>query len=241
MIVRVIGTGSTGNLYFITWKNIKLVLEAGVKIDNLQHRVNANGLDAVIISHAHGDHSSKVMQFVNRYPTEIFATPETIQLISNKNNLTNTRNFTAINIDEFYENDKFKIEFFETSHDIEGAVVYRITNKINNEKLTFITDTGQILPHFKKLVKDSDYLMLEANYDDDVIYKRNIDTQISRVLSDVGHLSVQEALKFIIDIKYTKPVLLIHKSVKNTNESSFDKIKELKNITVAKNGLDVLW
>jgi phosphoribosyl 1,2-cyclic phosphodiesterase len=239
MNIKVIGTGSLGNLYFINWNGLKIVLEAGVNINNVQHKVNANGLHAVIISHGHLDHAGKTLQFIKKYPTKIIATPETIQIISNKFELKHVRNFEPVKINESYEDEKMKVEFYETSHDIAGAVVYRIVNKLNNESLTFITDTGQILPHFKTVVEQSNYLLLEANHDLQLMTGVMHDANTARVLSPVGHLSIQDALSFINNINYNGPILLIHKSTKNTSPNSFLKALENKNIYVASNGLEL--
>jgi len=207
-------------------------------IDPLYHRVNLNSLDAVIISHAHKDHCGYIRQFVDKWPTKIYATEATFKHINNWIGIDINYKQT-IEIDKFYENDKIKIEFFANSHDIEGAVIYRITNKATAEKLTFITDTGKILLNYKKIVEESDYLLLEANYDADIIDETAINLEIKkRVISDVGHLSIQDAQAFINDLTiYAGPIVLIHKSVKNMRLESYNEVLLKTNVMIAKNGL----
>lgn len=97
-------------------------------------------------------------------------------------------------------------------------VGYHIETK--NEKLTYATDLGYVSDEVFEYLKNSDYTVLEANYDKTMLDFGKYPYPIKhRIKSNLGHLSNDDAVRTIIKLASIgkSNFLLAHLSQNNNN------------------------
>lgn len=105
---------------------------------------------------------------------------------------------------------------FPTPHDAADPCGFNISDGI--KKITIATDLGNITPEILKYMKDTSFLMLESNYDSEVLKFSSYPYSLKRrIAGPMGHLensiSGQTICKLIDS--GLKDVLLIHLSKEN--------------------------
>ena len=120
------------------------------------------------------------------------------------------------------ENKKFKIQDleivpFNIPHDAANPCGFNIFH--DNKKISIATDIGHMDNTLISKLKDSSFLLLEANYDPDILKYSRYPFQLKqRILSPIGHLSNETSGKTITElrIKYgLKNAMLGHLSKEN--------------------------
>lgn len=107
---------------------------------------------------------------------------------------------------------------FSTCHDVEKPVGYSFT--IQGERMTVLTDTGELSDEMFHLASSSRVLFLEANYDPGMLSNGPYpDSLKRRIASKLGHLSNIQAADFLAEInqntKTPETVFLCHLSHNN--------------------------
>ena len=221
MEIITLGSSSKGNGYVI---DRTLVIEAGVPIKELKKTLNFNlsGIQAVLISHSHGDHS--------KYASEYLKAGIDCYMSKHTKSELNLQNFT--NRIKIIEHQKvfiigdYTILPFELSHDVMNFG-YLIYNRKTKEKLLFATDTYSINYNFK----DVNYYMIEANYSEKIIRENIKKGLLAESLAKRlyhSHFSLENCIDFLRcqDLSKCMKIILIHLSDGNSNEKMF--VQEIK-------------
>src|SRR5215468_11991249 len=77
--VSVLGSGSRGNATFVKTDGVRLLIDAGIGRRELARRLeyigeDPDGIDAVLITHEHSDHSGALKMLVKELPVQAFLT-----------------------------------------------------------------------------------------------------------------------------------------------------------------------
>ena len=77
--VSVLGSGSRGNATFIKTDRVRLLIDAGMSRKEIANRLESisedpDGIDAVLITHEHGDHACGLKMLLKDLPIEAFLT-----------------------------------------------------------------------------------------------------------------------------------------------------------------------
>ena len=80
--LSVLGSGSRGNATFVKTDRVRLLIDAGIGRKELARRLeiigeDPDGIDAVLITHEHSDHSGGLKMLVKDLPVQAFMTPGT--------------------------------------------------------------------------------------------------------------------------------------------------------------------
>ncbi len=227
-----LGSGSSGNAHYIETSNTKILIDCGINGKTLQSRLNEIGvspeeLDGIVLTHEHRDHVAGVGIASRKYNLKIYANEKTIMEsfpIIGKVDFNNIRVFKS----NFRINDLL-IEPFNVSHDAKDPVQFTIKNE--DRKITILTDLGIVTDEILEKTKDSDIFLVEANHDVDLLLNgRYKYTLKRRILSSKGHLSNEDAGKFLIKqrVKKSNHVVLAHLSSENTTEEiTFNHVKNM--------------
>jgi len=223
MILKVLGSSSSGNCYLLTNENETLVIEAGVSFKEVKIALGHDILKIVgcLVSHSHLDHS----KYMNEYAKA------GIPVLSPETHLLNTS----------LQYGSFTITTFSLIHDV-PIYGFHIHHPETGNVL-FITDTGEIPYKFANL----NQIIIEANYDSDIVYDLMLNDKLNvagqnRVES--SHLSIQKTLEFFAenDISKVQNIVLIHLSGGSSNAKDFQKRTELatgKKVTIADKGITI--
>ena len=111
------------------------------------------------------------------------------------------------------------INIIKTSHDASDSVGYIL--KYQQKKIVYITDTGYINKRYDEILKNADIYIMESNHDVQMLQNGKYPFELrKRILGDKGHLSNEDASKYLC--KYigpkTKYIFLAHLSEENNKE-----------------------
>ena len=143
--ISVLGSGSSGNVTFLSDGSVNILIDAGLSCREIERRLRTIGfesknIDAVLLSHEHSDHTKGAWRFCAKHSAKIFATlgtHEGISKISDKN-----VEWVRVYANSSMKIGKLLVDFFSTPHDAADPVGFRIPRG----KLAFghVTDLGHI-------------------------------------------------------------------------------------------------
>ena len=191
--LTVFGTGSRGNSALVSDGETNILIDCGIMPHVVQDVINIWEINAVLLTHEHGDHTKHIKHFANNYAKQIYAT---------KGTLENIQCFISVPVEygkEFYIG-TLSITPFPLSHDAAEPCGFFIRNSLG-ETLVWASDTGTM--NGLTMDKPADCYVLEANYDEDEIDARLESGEMKyeglhgRLTSEFGHLSCQQAAKWL--------------------------------------------
>jgi phosphoribosyl 1,2-cyclic phosphodiesterase len=239
-----LASGSSGNCFYVGTKNYGILIDAGIAVRNIKKRLRNAGLDlnkvrAVFITHDHIDHIKSAGVLSEKSFLPVYATAKT------HNAMDNSCVFRQkIYSDKFIIEkklpvaiDDFKVEAFGISHDGCDCVGYTIY--CNDKRFTIITDLGYICENAKEHILNANYLVIEANYDEQMLDSGKYPLSLKqRIKGNTGHLSNRQTSEFLAENINEKlsHIWLCHLSKENNSpqlayKTVAEKLKE-KNINV---------
>ena len=118
---------------------------------------------------------------------------------------------------------------FATSHDAAQPQYYVFTS--GGKRMAFLTDTGYVSRKVKSVIADADAYLMEFNYDDMMLRNGPYSWGLKqRILSDVGHLSNDDAGQALLDVvtSKTEHIFLAHRSQhNNTAKLAYNAAKKI--------------
>lgn len=233
MVLKVLGSGSSGNCYILENENEALIIEVGLSFMEVKKALNFNvrKIKAVITTHIHSDHHLYCFQYV-RAGTPVW---EPFKLIDG-----NILSFGKESFDiRAFENREKSGRWLHNNGDGSECpcVGFYITHP-DMGSLVYATDTEYVRWRFK----DVNHIMVEANYDMQFVNREepNYEHRLR------GHMSLPTALDFIStnDNPALRNVVLIHLSDKSADSALFrqkteETIKYGADVYVAERGLEV--
>lgn len=190
------GSGSSGNSYYLYTDTDGLLIDAGVGIRTMKkyfrdYGINMSLVHNILITHDHADHVKCVGSISHDYNIPVFTTSEVHQGI--ERNYCVKRKVSAdlkrvVEKGVTYEVGEFKVTPFGVPHDSADNVGYEIEH--NGMTFCIVTDAGEITDEMKPHIANADYLVIEANHDEEMLkngpYPEHLKTRINK---PTGHLS----------------------------------------------------
>lgn len=211
-------SGSSGNCSFVETDNTKLLIDCGVSSKKVEEalnsvHVNISDINGILISHEHSDHIKGLATICKKYNLPIYANNSTFTNIN--------QNIPDDNKIRFKSNEKFeigdiKIYPFSIPHDAAEPCGFNLYN--SNKKLTIATDIGHIDNKILHNLDESDFLLLESNYEPNMLKCSRYPYLLKkRILGPNGHLSNEEAGLAITQLVRSglKNIMLGHLSDQN--------------------------
>lgn len=220
------GSGSSGNCYYFSTATDTILIDAGVGIRTLKKYFKEYGLSLssihhILITHDHADHVKTVGTLSMEHGMKVHAT----QLVHRgiERNYCIRHKIPADNVCLIEKGVSFRIGSFLITpfgvpHDSMDCVGYCI----QTADCTFclLTDVGHVTPEIAEYIGRADYLVLEANYDEEMLRQGPYPQHLKeRIQSGTGHLSnarCAEALAKSLTGKIKK-VWLCHLSEENNH------------------------
>lgn len=221
------GSGSSGNCYYLYNGTEGLLIDTGVGTRMLKKQFHdyglqfAGGFKAILVTHDHADHIKSVGSLCKKFEIPVYAT-ELVHAGMDRNycmrNKISQSRRRIINYGERFDIGNFHITPFHVPHDSTDNVGYMIEN--NEVVFSLLTDVGHITDYMKAVIKMSNYLVIEANYDPKMLeegpYSQYLKTRIS---CGSGHLSNLQCAQAIVNnySEKLKHVWLCHLSEENNH------------------------
>lgn len=221
-----IGSGSSGNCYYLQTANDALLIDAGVGVRTLKkhlhdHGIRIDNVKHIFITHDHADHIKAVGVISMEYNIPVYATREVhvgIQRNYCVPKKVPSENVRIIEKGERMKVGEFTITAFTVPHDSSGNVGYRI--EVDGTTFCLMTDVGHVTEEMQKYIGEANYLVLEANYDSDMLRTGSYPQHLkARIDGPMGHLSNTDCGEAIANYATSdlKHVWLCHLSEENNH------------------------
>ena len=231
----VLGSSSAGNATLVWSAETAILIDCGftpgyITIQLRKLGLSISDLDAVFITHIHGDHvnESSVGKLFREH-VQIYCPPEVESQLKRKYHSAATASrhglLKPITKSEVTL-DHLMIRSFEVPHDSEGGCFgYSVLHDAGGttRKVSVITDLANTTKSAVDHMANSDVIVIESNYDAQMLEDSARPTWLKRRIREDGHLSndqCAESLLQIIDKSQTLPrsLALAHVSQEcNTN------------------------
>lgn len=222
MLISPLGTGSSGNSHYIESDGTRLLVDAGFGVRITAKRLAKIGrdiesLDAIVLTHEHGDHIKGAAAIAKKYGVPVYATRGTLDCVPLG---------PGVRAVEIRNNASFRIKDVEvhaarTSHDALDPSCFVVEGR-DGTRVGIATDLGYVDPHVIRHLKGCDALFFEANHDVDLLRRGAYPWVLKRrILSRVGHLSNDDSMAALerIICDRLRVLTLIHLSRENNHES----------------------
>ena len=235
-----LASSSKGNSTLISYKNTNILVDCGISRKRIEEALSKfslsfNDIDCIFITHEHSDHISALPTILKDYDIKIVSQRDTLSAILNyceeKGVKPNTDNFKIISpVNILNDNCSFEVGdiiFYplKGKHDV-PSLFYKF--KLGDIVVAILTDMGEYNEYTLRSIMDVNYLMLESNYDENILLNnRYPDWLKRRIIGEGGHLSNIDAANIImkLDSNNVKEVYLSHISDdSNTEENAYNEV-----------------
>jgi phosphoribosyl 1,2-cyclic phosphodiesterase len=212
-----LGSGSRGNATLVQHEQTTLLVDCGFSLRETERRLGEFGLqasdiDAILITHEHGDHIRGVKSFIRKHATPLYMTHGTYRV---------SEVFDSHPCKELIAGERLTIKDIEVApfavpHDATEPCQFVFGD--GDVRIGLLTDTGMITPHIIDSLSGCHALLLECNHDVDLLENGDYPLSLKqRVASDYGHLNNAQAADLLarMDTGSLCYVAAMHLSEKN--------------------------
>jgi len=216
-----LGSGSQGNALLIESGDTRVLLDCGFGLSETTSRLSRLGLDpssldAVIVTHEHGDHGGGVAKLASRFDVAVYLTRGTLSALGPEGRSIPRR----ILIDPYttFAIDGIEVRPFPVPHDAREPVQFVLSD--GAVRLGVLTDTGQPTPHIAQALSGVDALVLECNHDLDMLLNGPYSAQLkSRIAGRLGHLANAASAELVQAMDCSRLQHLVAAHLSQTNNT----------------------
>ena len=213
-----LGSGSRGNATLVQHEGTTLLVDNGFSLKQFTLRLERFGLqaeeiDAVLLTHEHGDHSGGVERLCSRYDIPLWTAVGTARAV-----LKPEFEYHSLVAGNSVTIGSLEILPVTVPHDANEPLQFIFHQPDSGKRLGILTDTGHITSHIVEAFDRLDGLLLEFNYDEELLEFGPYPEPLKlRVGGNHGHLSNLQSMELLNRIDTTGLVCLVaaHISEKN--------------------------
>lgn len=221
-----IGSGSSGNCYYLQTANDAMLIDAGVGIRTMKKHLHDYGLSIdsvnhILITHDHADHIKSVGVVSTEYGIPVYATRE-VHVGIQRNYCVPKKvpsdKCRIIEKDVRVKIGDFYVTPFAVPHDSSGNVGFCV--EVDDVTFCIMTDVGHVTEDMRQYIGKANYLVIEANYDTEMLHDGPYPAHLKiRIDSPTGHLSNRDCGEAIANYATDKlrHVWLCHLSEENNH------------------------
>ena len=195
-----LGSGSAGNATLLQDGEQRVLIDVGLSYREVARRLDSVGVPAasvgaIVITHAHGDHTRGAALFSRRHGVSVYTTRQT-RAIWRGADVTVWGDLECGNATEICG---FRFSTFEVSHDAAAETV-AFCIRTSGGCIGFATDVGVVTPTLRSRFERCRLLVMESNHARELLqvgpYAPSMKARISGAR---GHLSNEELALFVRD------------------------------------------
>ena len=202
--LTVLGSGSAGNCSLIATSQCRLLVDAGFSARQIVQRLESIGvrpqtLDAVLITHEHGDHVAGLEIFCRRFGIPVYANSLTAEILR-RGSLAAFSGWNLFQTGGAFSVKDIEIQSFYVPHDAVDPAAFVFTG--HDGSIGVLTDLGYAPKLALERIRHVHTLVIETNHDERMLQedpKRPWSVK-QRILSRHGHLSNESAAKLVAAI-----------------------------------------
>jgi phosphoribosyl 1,2-cyclic phosphodiesterase len=223
-----LGSGSGGNCLVAESRAAggaaaatRILIDCGLNLTETERRLARLDLlpgqiSAILVTHEHGDHGDGVFNFAAAHSIEVLLTHGTLHAMQEVGKVLDGVKVTVINGRETFQVREMQVHPFTVPHDAREPVQYVLSD--GDKRLGVMTDIGMPTPHVEQSLSGLDALVLECNYDLDMLWAGPYPKWLkSRIAGPLGHLDNRQSERLLgaIDRSRLKHVIAAHLSQQN--------------------------
>ncbi len=211
MRFTILGSGSSGNAALLVTPEARVLVDAGFSARRLTQLLAAAGesierIDAVFLTHEHGDHAGGI-EGLKKFPNiQIFANAATARAVQ-----TGLEHRPAWQIFQTGARFRFRdleVESFSVPHDAQEPVGFRFSSGHDGDlftprrSLAWLTDLGHAPQNVQECIRECDVVVIEANHCAELLKNdtRRPWSLKQRISGRHGHLSNAAACELLATV-----------------------------------------
>ena len=222
-----IASGSNGNCYYVSKGEDAVLIDVGINTKHVLLRMERLGIDpkgikAIFITHEHSDHIKGLSVFSKRFQIPVYITSGSYQGTKLK---MPEELIHIIRADQKVQIGELGVMGIPKYHDAKEPCSFVVTDGMLN--ISIMTDLGRGCDNVKHVIAHSDILLLESNYDEQMLHQGRYSYFLkNRISGGWGHLSNAAALSLFLEHKSTrlKHLILGHLSGENNTVELVDEL-----------------
>ena len=231
-----LGSGSSGNATLVMVSSAMVLVDCGFTTKEVEKRllrlnVDPRSIDAILVTHEHGDHAKGVAPLARKYNIPVFMSHGTY--VSRKYGELPTLHIISEGHD-FFVGD-LRVVPITVPHDAREPLQFVFHHA--GKKLGILTDLGSISERVIHSYNDCDALFLEANHDVTMLANGPYPPSLRmRVGGPWGHLNNQQTASLLtsLSLKNVQHIVIGHISRKNNSvekaQAALSHITELSKV-----------
>jgi len=253
MKICLLASGSKGNSILVESGKTRLLIDAGLSARELRKRldsigIEAESLDALLITHEHGDHVRGLGPLVRQLDLPVYLQTDLARKLPDVGKPECVQEF--VDGEEFTIKD-LTIRPFAITHDCLAPVGFTLDGDLG--KVGVATDLGVVTRLVTECLQDCRALVLETNHDEELLRDGPYPWKLKqRVRSNHGHLSNNAAGNLLQSLLWNglETVFLGHLSETNNRpDLAVEVVREVlekqnicePQVLLGKQQLPVLW
>ncbi len=198
-----------------------MLLDCGLSLTETERRLARLGLapsqvSGILITHEHSDHAAGTFEFAAAHRVTIYLTHGTLAALKAEGKVLDGVPLCMVNGRQSFFIDGMQLSPFTVPHDAREPVQFVLSDGAS--RLGVITDVGISTPHVEKMLSGLDALVLECNYDRELLWNGGYPRWLKeRIAGPFGHLDNLESERLLgaIDRSRLKHVIGAHLSQQN--------------------------
>jgi phosphoribosyl 1,2-cyclic phosphodiesterase len=220
-----LASGSGGNCLVVeagdAASTTRVLVDCGLTLTDTERRLARAGLQpsdvhAILVTHEHGDHGGGVFDFAAAHGVAVYLTYGTRAALEAEGKVLEGVKVVLVSGKEPVAVGAMEARPYTVPHDAREPVQYILSD--GSARLGVLTDIGCSTPHVEQMLSGLDALVLECNYDLDMLWAGPYPKWLkSRIAGPFGHLDNRqsEGLLSRLDRSKLKHVLGAHLSQHN--------------------------
>ncbi len=207
----ILGSGSSGNAALLHTEESRVLVDAGFSARKLEALLVAAGetlgrIDAVFLTHEHGDHAAGI-EGLKKFPhIRIFANDATARAV--QTGLGHRPDWQIFQTGSRFRFRDLDIESFAVPHDAQEPVGFRFSSGHEGDllaprrSLAWLTDLGHAPQNVREFIRECDVVVVEANHCSELLKAdpRRPWSLKQRISGRHGHLSNEAARELLADV-----------------------------------------
>jgi phosphoribosyl 1,2-cyclic phosphodiesterase len=208
MRLQILGSGSAGNCALLQTEGARVLIDAGFSWRKLNELLRGAGarmeeIDAVFLTHEHGDHAAGVEGFKKHPRTEIYANAATARAVQAK--AGREASWRIFETGGVFRVRDLEVTSFAVPHDAQEPVGFRFAHGHADDlfaprrSLAWLTDLGHAPGHVHRHLREADVVVVESNHCPKLLeadHRRPWSTK-QRIRGRHGHLSNEAARELL--------------------------------------------
>ena len=207
----ILGSGSSGNAALLVTENARVLVDAGFSARKLGILLAAAGeslerIDAVFLTHEHGDHAAGI-EGLRKFPhIRLFANVATARAV--QSGLGHRPDWQIFETGARFRFRDLEVESFAVPHDAQEPVGFRFSSGqvgdllAPRRSLAWLTDLGHAPQNVRECIRACEVVVVEANHCSDLLKadQRRPWSLKQRISGRHGHLSNEAARELLADV-----------------------------------------